>query len=124
VRLNFNFDTTLEAFVVGGGAASTAGQLWNFGPGATCPDPGVGFISGDNAQNVCANNVVPAGGILTADSTLTATRQTTAVPLPASLLLQLPATAQPLAVSSSARDATGRSVSGQPGALAQGPTGP
>ena len=49
---NFNFDTTLETFLVGGDSYSSNGQLWNTTSGAsTCNT--FGFGSGRTAQAVC-----------------------------------------------------------------------
>lgn len=83
---NFNFDTTTEAFLVGG-ISSINGQLWNFGG-----DSGFGFGSGQMAQ------LLTNDGSQMSDSTLdiglsalsavqTTVVQTTAVPVPAAVWL-------------------------------------
>ena len=84
---NLNFDTTLAQFVVGGFTTGPAGQTWNSDGGA-CPNPGVGFASGFGNQLVCVNGIaIEDSAIPVESSTLAATRQSTVVPLPASLLL-------------------------------------
>ena len=49
-NFNFNFDTTSEAFVVGGISSGTAGQLWNSDSGSNCAPGSVGFGSGNGFQ--------------------------------------------------------------------------
>jgi hypothetical protein len=85
--VNINFDTTTEAFIVGGDTGDPQGQQWNSNGTGTCPNPGIGFASGTLSQGVCANGGVFSGGVVLDESTLTATERTTGVPLPASLLL-------------------------------------
>lgn len=70
---NFNFDTTLENFLVGGLSGTSTGQQWNTDSSGTGCAGSVGFISGNNAQGVCVNGR-SVGSILTEQSTLTATR--------------------------------------------------
>lgn len=89
---NFNFDTTAETFLVGGTSGSATGQSWNLPAGSVSGCSSAGFTSGAVSQVVCVGGD-PAGGlssvnsISTSQSTLTATRVTTAaaVPEPASL---------------------------------------
>jgi hypothetical protein len=85
--LNFNFDTTTEMFLVGGLSSGPEGQRWNV-DAFTCPDPGVGFGSGNNGQVVCVDGST-FGFIPIANSTLTATRLdgVAEVPAPGTLLL-------------------------------------
>ena len=78
---NFNFDTSAESFVVGGGSVGIAGQLWN-----QCTLGGdVGFVSDSGFQAVCVGgNFIMASFLDVSGSTLTATRK---VPEPSTLAL-------------------------------------
>lgn len=82
---NFNFDTTLERFLVGGHADSSSGQRWDTVAAAASGCKTVGFVSGDFRQGLCiGGGFVAASYIETTDSTLTATRRVP-VPEPASI---------------------------------------
>lgn len=55
---NLSFDPQNMVFPTGGMHDSAEGQAWNAGGRADdCGDPGFGFNSGTNAQDVCVNNV-------------------------------------------------------------------
>lgn len=55
---NLSFDPRGMVFPTGGMHDSPKGQAWNAGGRADdCGDPGFGFNSGTNAQDVCVNNV-------------------------------------------------------------------
>lgn len=55
---NLSFDPRGMAFPTGGMHDSEKGQAWNAGGRADdCGDPGFGFNSGTNAQDLCVNNV-------------------------------------------------------------------
>jgi len=54
---NLSFDPRKMVFPTGGSHYSEAGQAWNAGGRADdCGDPGFGFNSGTNAQDLCVNN--------------------------------------------------------------------
>lgn len=77
---NFNFDAIAGAFMVGGGPASTSGQLWNYG------ETGFGFGSGLSGQafSLSGDHVIDSR-LDVENGTLEATLST--VPLPAALPL-------------------------------------
>lgn len=55
---NLSFDPRGMVFPTGGMHNSPKGQAWNAGGRADdCGDPGFGFNSGTNAQDLCVNNV-------------------------------------------------------------------
>lgn len=55
---NLSFDTRALVFPTGGMHNTPTGQAWNAGGRANnCGDPGFGFNSGTNAQDLCVNNV-------------------------------------------------------------------
>lgn len=55
---NLSFDPRGMIFPTGGMHNSPKGQAWNAGGRADdCGDPGFGFNSGTNAQDLCVNNV-------------------------------------------------------------------
>lgn len=55
---NLSFDARSMVFPTGGMHDSDKGQAWNAGGRADdCGDPGFGFNSGTNAQDLCVNNV-------------------------------------------------------------------
>ncbi|HCP81385.1 MAG TPA: hypothetical protein DIT67_07255 [Octadecabacter sp.] len=55
---NLSFDPRGMIFPTGGMHDSEKGQAWNAGGRADdCGDPGFGFNSGTNAQDLCVNNV-------------------------------------------------------------------
>lgn len=55
---NLSFDPRGMVFPTGGMHDSPKGQAWNAGGRANdCGDPGFGFNSGTNAQDLCVNNV-------------------------------------------------------------------
>ena len=55
---NLSFDPRGMVFPTGGMHDSEKGQAWNAGGRAdNCGDPGFGFNSGTNAQDLCVNNV-------------------------------------------------------------------
>lgn len=55
---NLSFDPRGMVFPTGGSHNGPKGQAWNAGGGANdCGDPGFGFNSGTNAQDLCVNNV-------------------------------------------------------------------
>ena len=55
---NLSFDPRGMVFPTGGMHDSDKGQAWNAGGRADdCGDPGFGFNSGTNAQDLCVNNV-------------------------------------------------------------------
>jgi hypothetical protein len=55
---NLSFDPRGMVFPTGGMHDSNKGQAWNAGGRADdCGDPGFGFNSGTNAQDLCVNNV-------------------------------------------------------------------
>ncbi len=55
---NLSFDPRGMVFPTGGMHDGPKGQAWNAGGRADdCGDPGFGFNSGTNAQDVCVNNV-------------------------------------------------------------------
>lgn len=55
---NLSFDPRGMVFPTGGMHDSAKGQAWNAGGQANdCGDPGLGFNSGTNAQDLCVNNV-------------------------------------------------------------------
>lgn len=55
---NLSFDPRGMVFPTGGMHDSPKGQAWNAGGRADdCGDPGFGFNSGTNAQDLCVNNV-------------------------------------------------------------------
>ena len=55
---NLTFDPRGMVFPTGGMHDSTKGQAWNAGGRADdCGDPGFGFNSGTNAQDLCVNDV-------------------------------------------------------------------
>ena len=55
---NLSFDPRAMVFPTGGMHNSAKGQAWNAGGRADdCGDPGFGFNSGTNAQDLCVNNV-------------------------------------------------------------------
>lgn len=55
---NLSFDPRGMVFPTGGMHDSPKGQAWNAGGQANdCGDPGFGFNSGTNAQDLCVNNV-------------------------------------------------------------------
>ncbi len=55
---NLSFDPRGMVFPTGGMHDSDKGQAWNAGGAADdCGDPGFGFNSGTNAQDLCVNNV-------------------------------------------------------------------
>lgn len=55
---NLSFDPRGMVFPTGGMHDSEKGQAWNAGGRADdCGDPGFGFNSGTNAQDLCVNNV-------------------------------------------------------------------
>ncbi len=84
---NVNFDTIAGQFVVGGLTTSSSGQAWFTSAGGIICDT-VGFGSGNFGQSVCVGgNYVGSSGILTSQSTLTASLA--AVPLPATGVLLL-----------------------------------
>lgn len=57
-RWNLSFDPRGMVFPTGGMHDSDKGQAWNAGGAADdCGDPGFGFNSGTNAQDLCVNNV-------------------------------------------------------------------
>lgn len=57
-RWNLSFDPRGMVFPTGGMHDSDKGQAWNAGGQANdCGDPGFGFNSGTNAQDLCVNNV-------------------------------------------------------------------
>jgi len=75
---NFNFNTTTQAFVVGGSSSSSSGQAWgSFLNNGVVSGNGAGFGSGLFSQAI-ADNGSMFGSIPTASSTLTATL----VPIP------------------------------------------
>jgi hypothetical protein len=86
---NFNFDALTGAFLVGGLSGTSTGQEWNFFDAiAGSAAPGIGFGSGDNAQLLALNGVYYLNSIIgIGQSTLTATPNLSAVPLPAALPL-------------------------------------
>lgn len=74
---NFNYDTTAQAFIVGGLRASDQGQVWNFRG-----DFGVGFESGQQNQKISVGSTkYDESEVLTSNSTLVVT-STSAVPVP------------------------------------------
>lgn len=79
---NFNFDTTLENFLVGGLSGTSTGQKWNTDSSGNGCAGSVGFISGNNGQGVCVNGSF-VNSIFVGNSTLTAAR--IEVPEPATL---------------------------------------
>lgn len=81
---NFNFDTTLETFLVGGESSSSTGQRWNMNPSGEGCIGSVGFGSGAEGQGLCVDGAF-VGAIYVKNSTLTATRIEVAVPEPATL---------------------------------------
>jgi hypothetical protein len=57
-RWNLSFDPRGMVFPTGGMHDSDKGQAWNAGGQADdCGDPGFGFNSGTNAQDLCVNDV-------------------------------------------------------------------
>lgn len=55
---NLSFDARSMVFPTGGMHDGPKGQAWNAGGQANdCGDPGFGFNSGTNAQDLCVNNV-------------------------------------------------------------------
>ena len=79
---NFNYDTSAEAFIVGGARLDAQGQVWNFRG-----DFGVGFESGSQDQKVSVADVkYEDSSILTGNSTL-AVYATSAVPVPPAVYL-------------------------------------
>lgn len=84
---NVNFDTVAGAFKVGGLSNGLDGQLWNVTTGGVvCPNPGVGFGSGNAGLGVCIDGSFVNASFTSDFSSLTATLRTS-VPEPASLLL-------------------------------------
>ena len=85
-QFNFNFDTILESFVVGGFSSGLMGQNWGASSGgSTCATTGFGFSSGSGAQAVCVGGgIVSASFIGIGSSTLASARK---VPEPGTLAL-------------------------------------
>jgi len=55
---NLSFDPRAMVFPTGGMHDSASGQAWNAGGAADdCGDPGFGFNSGTNAQDLCVKNI-------------------------------------------------------------------
>ena len=83
---NFNFDTDLEAFIVGGFSGGPTGQDWGTSTGGgSCSTTGFGFSSGSGSQGLCiGEGWVFASSIPIGSSTLEAART---VPEPGTLAL-------------------------------------
>lgn len=86
LAFNFNFDSTAETFRTGGDSSSADGQQWN-----TLAKPGFGYSSGSAFQLLTldgnSGNSVSNSLLFTSESTLTATRKSSALPEPSSMLL-------------------------------------
>lgn len=86
---NFNFDTTIESFLVGGYDDSATGQQWNTTSGGLECNT-FGFASGSLAQGLCVegNLVTPLSFVYLPESTLNASRSSIkSVPEPTSIML-------------------------------------
>jgi hypothetical protein len=82
---NFNFDTTLETFIVGGFSSSLTGQDWGVSVGGgSCSTSGFGFSSGSGSQGICIAGTGFTGSVPINSPTLAATRS---VPEPGTLAL-------------------------------------
>ena len=81
---NFNFDPVAEAFFTGGDSQGPSGQNWNCDSNGS----GLGFGSTTTFQGLCqSGNSISASTTVLANARLTATREATEVPEPATLML-------------------------------------